>query len=362
MTIYYKLAINCVRFFGNCKTKSLFLWVPNMLQLCCSKYYQVRIKNTHVLRISKPVLAVEPIINIFKLQRLRSRCCGLFMKLIRLIKYLVYYRFYGIIILVKSIFTLTALSISLLALVSCGGSDKSDTTSEIETTSARSAVIATIRAGGEIQKRAVARKSFSLGPYISIYLSQNQMIRALSALNGIDDQIRLARSDSQETDETYVLLEDYGTVLQVNIVDTLNRSVRRDEAMEKYLETLRRMNARMDQKKNELEQKRDVVEDSRREQKRKVSDVERIIRNALKDKDYAQAGPKQEELTKLAEKLTQIESHEKQINDKLDIVKELLKVGEERLEAIEKNKEVLIAGLKVTDSKGLEDLGIFIED
>ena len=211
-------------------------------------------------------------------------------------------------------------------------------------------------------ENAVIRPGYSLGPFVSLYLSQNQILKSSGALEGIDVQIRLFRSDSQEKDETFSLLEAYGTVLQVDIVDTLNRSAGRAETLEKYLVSLSDMNGRIKTKQSELKQKLETADEKRRQIDRETSDKEREIRNALKDKNYSSAGPKQEELTVLQKNLAEAESRTKQIKDKLSIIADLLKIGEARQEAIEKNREILIAGLKIIDVPGLEELGLFVEE
>jgi len=248
-----------------------------------------------------------------------------------------------------------------LPLMSCSKDGESPTSSQLEVSGAKSSVFATLLTTKQTSA-SQTRPGSPLGMYVSIYLTQRMMLGSTSALEGIDTQIHLARADSIIEDETFTLLQEYGTVLQVNIIDTLNRSVDREKTLDKYSRSLTQMNTRMVQKQTELEQKLDDIEEKRKGERKQVRDMERTIKNALREKDYGAAGPMQKELALLEVKLAETESKEKQTDKVLDIVEDLLEVGEERLQAIIKNREILIAGLQVIDVPGIEELGIVIEE
>ena len=265
----------------------------------------------------------------------------------------------------KGLHTLSLAIISVVLLTSCGkaGDEASeDPVSELKVSGPKSSVISTIYAGiSDLPMRPV-RPSQSLGAFVSLYLSQNHMMKVLSALEGIDVQIKFAQANSIETDETFALLQEYGTVLQVDIIDMLNRSLDRDKALNRYLESLKGMNKRIEEKIVELEERADSIKEERRAKKKVTRELERFIRHALKDKNYAATGPKQEELADQEAELAEIETREKQNKKIKKITAKLLKVGQEREEAIDKNREILISGLKVIEVPGLEDLGIVIEE
>ncbi|MBU0767007.1 hypothetical protein KKF55_04485 [Patescibacteria group bacterium] len=259
-------------------------------------------------------------------------------------------------ILVCALFSLS------LPLVSCNKSSDEDVAGSVLSVSgAKSSVFSAILISSGKSDMPV-RPGSPLGMYVSLYLAQQNTLGVISALEGIDSQIRLARADSITEDETFSLLQEYGTILQVNIIDTLNRSIHREDALNKYTLALKQMNMRMQQKRTELDQKLKDTGEKRSGERKEVRDMERSVKSALREKDYATAGPKQQELALLEVALAETESKEKQTKKVLDIVKDLLEVGEERLEAITKNREILIAGLQIVNVPGIEELGIVIEE
>ncbi|MDP7247463.1 MAG: hypothetical protein QF741_02460 [Candidatus Peribacteraceae bacterium] len=265
----------------------------------------------------------------------------------------------------KGFHTLSLAIASALILVSCGkdaGQTPEDPESKLKVSGPKSSLISVIYAGKSTLPTRLSRPSSSLGAFVSLYLSQNHMMKVISALEGIDVQVKFAQANSIETDETFDLLQEYGTILQVDIIDMLNRSLDRDKAINRYLESLKGMNKRIEVKITELDERADSIKEERRAKKKEVREVEKFVRHALKEKKYAAAGPKQEELAKLESELAEIETKESQNKKIIKITKKLLKVGLEREEAIDKNREILISGLKVIEVPGLEDLGIVIEE
>ena len=260
-------------------------------------------------------------------------------------------------------FSLAIITSALL--ISCGKAvDEApeDPVSELKVSGPKSKRISVIYAGKSDLPIRPLRPSPSLGAFVSLYISQNHMMKVFSALQGIDVQVKFAQANSLETDETFALLQEYGTVLQVDIIDMLNRSLDRDEALNRYLESLKGMNKKIETKITELEERADSIKEERRDKKKITRELERFVRHALKDKNYASAGPKQKELAKAESELAEIETREKQNKKIIKITQKLLKVGQEREEAIDKNREILISGLKVIEVPGLEDLGIVIEE
>jgi len=254
-------------------------------------------------------------------------------------------------------------------LIGCGTEEQNTTQEEeappaLQVSGAKSALYADIFSSElPFDMLTFLRPSASLGMYVSMYLAQGVLLPSRSALEGIDAQVRLIRTDESVTDdETFALLQEYGTVLQVDIVDTLNRSLSREEALNGYIRSLEQMNERMEQKLQELETRLDSISDKRKEKRKQVRELEREIRRELKEKNYSTAGPQQEELTKLNTQLAEIETREKQTDNIADIYKDLLEVGTERLEAIVQNRQVLIAGLHVVDVPGIEDLRLVIDE
>jgi hypothetical protein len=207
------------------------------------------------------------------------------------------------------------------------------------------------------------RPGAPLGLYMSLYLAQNSFGRVLAARTGIEAQIALSKKvNPATTDVTYQLLEEFGAILQVDIPDTLNRSDDRPTVLNEYLNGLKNITARSQKKAQDLKTTDDELRDTLREKRSAVNTMERDIRKATDAGDYQTAGSKRQDLSKAQLELAQLESEEEQTRDLLSVFTDLLEVSAERIAAIESNREVLLAGLKVVDVPGIEDLDILLEE
>ncbi|HAI98348.1 TPA: hypothetical protein DCL30_02255 [Candidatus Peribacteria bacterium] len=205
----------------------------------------------------------------------------------------------------------------------------------------------------------LSRPSSALGTFVSLYLSQGKLLKVHAALRSIDVQMTIFHADaSVDSNETFALLQEYGSVLQVNVIDTLNRALDRREFLDTYLQSLEALNIRITAKVNELKLKLDDLGKLRKEQRNTAYEIERTLNKAMKAGDYSAVGEKQQELVKAQKTVAETESLEKEARRIRDLHTKLLKVGEERWKAISVNREILIAGLKVIEVPGIENLGI----
>ncbi|PIR49993.1 hypothetical protein COU79_01885 [Candidatus Peregrinibacteria bacterium CG10_big_fil_rev_8_21_14_0_10_54_7] len=203
------------------------------------------------------------------------------------------------------------------------------------------------------------RPSPTMGIFTSSYLAQGAFVSVQAAMIGIQSQQRLLTGQSlPATSETFALLQELGTVLQVDIADMLNRSGNRGEALDTYIETLQGIGNISVRKQKELEQQTDSFSTQVKEERSTVRELESSLRKILRNEDYGRAATVQEQLTGAQAQLAQTEAKLDQAKDVLDRFDELLEIAEERLTAIGNNREVLIAGLRVLDVPGIEDLGI----
>jgi len=237
---------------------------------------------------------------------------------------------------------------------------------DVDTSGAKSAIVALfslLRTEETVNPLALVRPGAPLGIYVGLYLAHGATLPIRGSLLGMDAQIALLRAESSvERDETFALLEEYGTVLQVDIIDTLNRSTDRVKTLDGYIRSLEAINERITQKGEELEVRLDAIGDERKEQRNVVRTIEREIRTAMKDQNFSVAGAKQEVLTKEEGTLAEIETREKHTKSVLKVLNTLLDIGQERALAITKNREILVAGLHVVDVPGISDLGLIIEE
>lgn len=255
-----------------------------------------------------------------------------------------------------------SLSIASLLLASCG-STNTNTEESGEALSPQVGVASSHILTGQGQKETrFVRPSPTMGIFTSSYLAQGAFITVQAATLGVRAQKQLLTGQSlPTTNETFSLLQELGTVLQVDIVDMLNRAGNRGEALDEYIRTLKEVGSIAVRKKKGLQQQKASLKTKQKEERTIVRELESSLRQILRDEDYGRAASIQEHITEAQATLAQTNALLDQTDDILDRYEELLEVAEERLTAIENNREILIAGLKVLEVPGIEDLGILDE-
>lgn len=206
------------------------------------------------------------------------------------------------------------------------------------------------------------RPSGTLGVFVSLFLAQRLFLPTQSGMTGIEEMLRIVRSQEQPLDdETFALLQTLGDALSVNIVDLLNRSPDRIETLNRYVEALTNATANGRSRDEELEAALDVIAEQKKKEHAVVNDITRTQRAAVNAKDFSMAGLKEKELVAAETALSETTLKEKQTRSLKKQLSDLLTRAEKRLTAIEKNREILLSGLQITDPKGLEDLGLVRE-
>lgn len=199
----------------------------------------------------------------------------------------------------------------------------------------------------------------TLGTYVTLYLAQGAFLRSHTALDGISAQQKIiAGQVNNMSDEVYALLSSLGDLLQTNISDILDRSPDRSASLDSYVDSLRATAVAADRKKNELIALLDQQENSERDQRRTSRELDSTIRDALRNEDFHSAAALQEEAAQAKTALADIETKKDQTETILKSYKDLLEIATDRLNAIQKNRDALVAGVKVTDVPGIEDLNI----
>lgn len=249
------------------------------------------------------------------------------------------------------------LSLFLVLLASCGKEpDAQDVTTDLS-----------LQAIPEILQLAepqdeVRKPSAMLGAFFSLYLAESDTLDTKSAIGGVKTlTILLGLQEETTTEELYALISELGQLLQVDVSDTLNRSEHRPETLNTYMESLITVGTGARKRQIELEALLDQKRDEQAEQRKVVTSIERAINTALKDEEYATAGSKQPLLQEERQKLSTIENSIERTRETERTLTKLLAIAEARALAIEQNREVLIAGLKVVDLPGIDDLGILEE-
>ena len=247
-----------------------------------------------------------------------------------------------------------ALVIPCLLLVSCGG-EKSEEI--VDVSGAKSAVSIMHLISNHIFT--FTRPSAAIGVYSGIYTSQGVLLPVATAQMGFESMTKILAGHSQaNTDENFTILREIGDILQVDIVDLLNRSNDRVQTIDNYTQSLRNTGILTERKVNELTATYDNLVTKRKEERKTSRDIDRNLNTALKDQDYSAASTYEEELAYANSALAETTTKEKQAKDMIDRMEGLYEITGDRLQAVETNREILIAGLRVINVPGISDFNI----
>ncbi|MBI3332083.1 hypothetical protein HYZ99_03955 [Candidatus Peregrinibacteria bacterium] len=206
-----------------------------------------------------------------------------------------------------------------------------------------------------------SRPSPMLGLFVSLYLERGTVFAESSALRGLGATVQLEAGDRMSLDDTFALLQELGTALQVDVPELLNRSQNRAETLNQYLSQLHSVARRSFTRNQQLEGELEALSERQREERAAVTAIQRVINKALREKDYGTAGAEQKSLVTAQTKLDMTEGELERMRDIQRAFRDLLEIAEERVTAIEQNREILIAGLSVVELPGIEDLGIIMD-
>jgi len=229
----------------------------------------------------------------------------------------------------------------------------------IETSGTKAGAYSTLLVNEPSKRIGAERPAASLGIFTNLYLTQGAFVPVRAANMGIEaQQLILIGQSTPESSETFALLKEFGAVLQADIVDILNRSIDREEALDRYLRSLENITTLARRKITELTALQEDLDARLKEQRGAVRELERSVQKAIKEENYEFASEHQEELVSSKASLAELETQLSQTKDILKPYEKLMSVAEERYDAITKNRRVLLAGLKVVEVPGIENLDL----
>ncbi len=207
--------------------------------------------------------------------------------------------------------------------------------------------------------RPKVRPAALLSIYTSMFLADGSDVPVTAAMDGISAQILLhALPTGENVDTLYSLLDEFGAVLHVNVPDLLNRSDDRAKTLDAYITGLSNITERSTRRTADVKEQIASLKATQREQKTTISGLNREVKTAINDKDFATAQERQKDLTAAQTALVQTESQLTELQSIQRTFEDLLDIAEGRLSALNGNREILIAGLRVVDVPGVEDLGV----
>lgn len=206
----------------------------------------------------------------------------------------------------------------------------------------------------------IVRPAELIGIYAAMYLGDGLTVPVRAAVLGVEAQIKIQsrKSSPQQLESLYGLLQEFAAVLHVDVVDLLNRSDDRVRTLDTYVIGLGNITERSRRRTEDLDEQIAALEAEQKTLKAEATKTGREHKNAITLNDYATA----EELqATLNEQKGQLSTNDLQLDELYvlqDVFTELLEIAHARLLAIDGNREIIIAGLRVVDIPGVEDLGV----
>lgn len=203
------------------------------------------------------------------------------------------------------------------------------------------------------------RKAALLGVFVSEYISlSSTAFAAQGGLTGIEADQQIIHAQRSITNPDFDLLQAFADALQVDITDLLNRSTDRQRTLDTYVTALSNVATRSNERFKELTGSLDEIHLMLRTRSKELSTKESELKKAINEKDFSDAGEKQKMILDSEQAHAEIDLKRKQIENILSTFSTLLTLYSEKMPAIQKNREVLIAGNRVVDVPGIEDLKI----
>ncbi len=248
--------------------------------------------------------------------------------------------------------------LSLLILIGCS-SGNDGTKEKIQVSGGRSALFSIDRLIADSTKLQISRRAALLGVFVTEYISFAQTaMAAQGALTGIAVDQHLMQVQHTVTDPDFNLLQAFADALEVDVSDLLNRSTDREQALSAYTTALTNVAARSNDRYQELSIAEDELKALLRTQGKERTDAERALKNAIKDKEFSQAGELQKTVLEKQKIYAETDLKRKQTEDVLSTLNTLLTLYKEKILAIRQNREILISGNRIVDVPGIEDLKI----
>lgn len=200
------------------------------------------------------------------------------------------------------------------------------------------------------------RPSAPLGIHLSTYLSKEEapVHGARESLTLLSPLVRT--SDTTET--LFLTIQTLGNLVQTNIVEAMNKNPERGEVLNRYITLLHSALQNAQKDKGNLDDQRDHLVEKEREQRSTLRKIQKEIDTAERAGDFQTMGSRQRALREAKGEHGKIEASVDELENTREILDDLTRIAEERLNAIEENREALMAGIRVVEIPGIEKLGI----
>ena len=196
-----------------------------------------------------------------------------------------------------------------------------------------------------------SRPSASLGVHMSTYLSKSE-----PPVHGALKSARIIGPLMQTSDTTeapFMTIQTLGNLVQTNIVEAMNQNTERGEVLNRYVALLRSTLQNAQRDTGNLRDRRQQLVQEEREQQSVIHTLRKEIDAAERAGDFSTVGSRQRTLSDTKGEQGKTEASMDELENTLKILDDLTRIAEERLNAIEENREALMAGIRVVEIPGL---------
>lgn len=203
---------------------------------------------------------------------------------------------------------------------------------------------------------AYARPSASFGARMSTHLSRGDtpVQGARKSIAIIAPLLRMPHS----VEEPFLIIQTLGDLLHTNIVDALNRNLERGEVLNRYIALLRSTLERAHGVRENLDTRRQELMAQEREQRGALRAMQKDIDAAERSGDFHAMGLHQRARSETSGEHGKTKASVDELKNTIATLDALTNLASERLQATEENREALMAGIRVVDTPGIEELGI----
>ncbi|MEK7137597.1 MAG: hypothetical protein AAB853_04925, partial [Patescibacteria group bacterium] len=177
---------------------------------------------------------------------------------------------------------------------------------------------------------------------------------------GLDPLPRPNDDDGErpQAEEDTLLLQKIIALLSADVQQLLNRSQDRKEALNTYITDIQLAIEEGRNRLRTLENDNEDLEDDERRLRSGVNDLQDELRDALASGEPVGATLLIQDIVKRQAELAEVQTRLLVTSELVRSFEDALVPLEERLEAILANRDALLAGVRVVDLPGVEDLGL----
>ncbi len=202
-----------------------------------------------------------------------------------------------------------------------------------------------------------------MGVFVAEYLSQSPFFTAVQgAIDAVTVHALIFENKSNVSDPDFALLEAFSDALQVDVQDLLNRSDNREQALDGYSEALMNVAQRANERRKELQSLSADLSTQSKINKKELTAAQKALKTAIDSKEFDGAGEVQDLVLEKKKMQAELDTKIANTNQVIKVLDANLTFFGEKLLAMQRNREALIAGITIIDIPGVEELKLIQRD